>query len=163
MSARIASINVSDGGVPKRPVPVTRVTAHGLEGDRHRDSRHHGGPARALCLFAVERIEALAAEGHSIAAGTIGENITVAGLDWERVTPGNHYRIGDQVLLQITTYASPCSKIQAHFLGQDYPRVSQTRHPGWSRVYARVLATGDIRRGDPVIALTPDEARARLA
>ena len=44
------------------------------------------------------------------------------------------------------------------FKDGDYARVSQKRHPGWSRVYARVLATGSIRQGDPVRLL--DEAEA---
>jgi len=35
------------------------------------------------------------------------------------------------------------------FKGGDYTRVSQKRHPGWSRVYARVLVPGSIRQGDP--------------
>jgi MOSC domain-containing protein YiiM len=36
--------------------------------------------------------------------------------------------------------------------------VSQKRHPGWSRVYARVLATGSIRPGDPARLLEEVEA-----
>ena len=44
------------------------------------------------------------------------------------------------------------------FKDGDYARVSQKRDPGWSRVDARVLATGSIRQGDPVRLL--DEAEA---
>jgi len=37
---------VSQGGVPKRPVPEARVGAAGLAGDAQR-WKHHGGPQRA--------------------------------------------------------------------------------------------------------------------
>jgi len=39
--------------------------------------------------------------------------------------------------------------IMRAFKGGDFTRVSQKRHPGWSRVYARVLVPGRIRQGDP--------------
>ena len=83
-SGRIVQISVSPGGVPKRPVEPADVTAAGLAGDAQRDLEHHGGPDRALCLFSMELIRALQAEGHPIAPGHIGENLTVEGLDWER-------------------------------------------------------------------------------
>ena len=63
VKGRVVQINVSPGGVPKLPVASARVTLEGLEGDGHRDLEHHGGPERALCLFALEQIRALQAEG----------------------------------------------------------------------------------------------------
>jgi MOSC domain-containing protein YiiM len=56
MTGRLVSINLSNGGVPKRPVPECRVTESGLEGDRQRDLHFHGGPNRAVCLYPLERI-----------------------------------------------------------------------------------------------------------
>ena len=85
--ARIVQINLSAGGVPKHPVSSIRVTVMGLEGDAHRDRRRHGGPDRALCLFSHECIRTLQAEGHPITPGSIGENLTVAGIDWNEVVP----------------------------------------------------------------------------
>ena len=148
--ATIAQISVSAGGVPKLAVPAARVTELGLEGDAHRDMEHHGGPERALCLFALEHIRALQAEGHTVSPGAIGENLTVEGLDWERVTPGSRLELGDTVVIEITRYTSPCFNIQKNFVAGDISRVSQKRHPGWSRVYARVLKTGAIKQGDPI-------------
>ncbi len=152
MTARstIAQISISPGGVPKLPVPSARVTELGLEGDAHRDLEHHGGPERALCLFALEQIRALQAEGHPVAPGTIGENLTVEGLDWERVTPGSRLELGDGVVIEVTRYTSPCFNIKKSFADGDVSRVSQKRHPGSSRVYARVLETGAIKQGDVV-------------
>jgi MOSC domain-containing protein YiiM len=150
---RIVQINVSPGGVPKRPVPEARVTPFGLEGDGHRDAEHHGGVERALCLFALERIEALRAEGHPVAPGSLGENLTVAGLDWTAVGPGERFRLGPEVVIEVTRFTSPCQNVGGAFRGGEYSRVSQKRHPGWSRVYARVLEPGAIRAGDPVVRL----------
>jgi MOSC domain-containing protein YiiM len=163
MNGRIVQINVSPGEVPKRSVPRARVTRSGIEGDAHRDTEHHGGSDRALCLFSLERIEGLQAEGHPVEPGALGENLTISGLDWLRVQPGDFLRLGDEVLLQVTRFTSPCLSVQAAFLDGAYSRVSQKRHPGWSRVYARVLVPGEIAAGDPVERLTPTEVARHLA
>ena len=155
---RIAQLSVSPGGVPKLAVPEARVTSLGLEGDAHRDEKHHGGPERAVCLFSLEAIDALAAEGHAIEPGTIGENVTVEGIDWNLMTPGARLRLGDRVVLEVTRYTSPCFKIAPVFLGREYSRVSQKVHPGWSRVYTRVLVEGSLRAGDPIRLLSEREA-----
>jgi len=155
---RIAQLSVSPGGVPKRAVAEARVTRLGLEDDGHRDTEHHGGLDRALCLFPLEAIHALAAEGHAIVPGAIGENVTTEGLDWTRVVPGVHLLLGGRVLVQVTRYTSPCLGIAPMFQGHDYGRVSQKRYPGWSRVYARVLGEGRLRSNDPVRLLSELEA-----
>ena len=160
MSARIVQISVSRGGVPKTAVPEARVTVEGLEGDAQRDLEHHGGPERAVCIYALETIERLRAEGHSIVPGSIGENVTVQGLDWSALVPGSHVLLGATVLVQVTRYTSPCSNIKGSFRNGDSSRVSQKRHPGWSRVYTRVLAAGTIRAGDPVLLLEAYRAAA---
>jgi len=157
VNARIVQISVSAGGVPKTAVPTARVTVDGLEGDAHR-YRHHGGLERAVCLYPIEAIERLQTESHSIAPGSIGENVTVEGLDWSAVVPGRHVLLGEQVLLEVTRYTTPCRTITGVFKDGEVARVSQKAHPGWSRVCARVLIEGSIRRGDPVRLL--DAVRA---
>ena len=145
----IVQVNVSDGGVPKRAVPEARIDQQGLAGDRQRDLRYHGGPDRAIVLFSLDVIRALQREGHPIAPGTTGENLTVSGLDWNAVVPGTQVQIGE-VQLEVTKYTSPCEKIAGAFADCDFTRISQKRHAGWSRVSARVLAGGLVRMGDPV-------------
>ncbi len=156
MNGTIVQISVSAGGVPKMAINPARVTQSGVDGDRHRDTENHGGPERAVCLYALEQIQALRAEGHAIVPGSLGENVTVQGLDWSLVTPGRRLLLGEEVLLEITRYTSPCSNIRPVFQDGEFARVSQKRHPGWSRVYARVLRPGTLRRGDPV-ALLPED------
>ena len=87
-------------------------------------------------------------------AGTLGENVTVEGLDWAAIAPGARLQLADEVLLEITRYTTPCVNIRAAFVGGDFARVSQKRHPGFSRVYARVVREGIIRTGDPVRLVT---------
>lgn len=154
---RVVRVNVSPGGVPKLPTAAAHVTREGLAGDGHRDAEHHGGPERAVCLYALEAIEALRREGHPIAPGSLGENLTVQGLDWAAITPGTILSVGEEAVLQVTRYTSPCGNIRLAFVGGDYARVSQKRHPGWSRVYARVLHEGTVRQGDAVRVLSPAE------
>ena len=148
-TGRIVQISISPGGVPKLPVDAVRITLGGLDGDAHRDREHHGGPDRAVCLYSMDAIRALVAEGHVVAPGTLGENVTLEGLDWSRVEPGARLLLGATVVLQVTRYTSPCFNIKAAFVGGEFARVSQKRHPGWSRVYARVLRDGTIQTGDP--------------
>jgi MOSC domain-containing protein YiiM len=125
-----------------------------VAGDKQRDLRSHGGPTRAVSIFALERIAALRAEGHPITPGSTGENLTVSGLIWEALKVGDRMRVGDWVELEITGYTTPCSNIAESFAAGEFSRISQKLHPGWSRLYARVLAPGEVRPGD-VIELTP--------
>ena len=155
---RIVQISISAGGVPKRPVDEARVTTDGLDGDVHRNSRYHGGPDRALCLYSIERIRALAAEGHPILPGSIGENVTIEGLEWSDVEPGTRMRLGERVVIEVTRYTTPCFNITSSFADGDYSRVSHKQQPGSSRVYARVLTEGVIRRNDRVRLLKDDLA-----
>jgi len=151
-TGRVVSVNVnSRGGVPKAAVPAAELTVEGVRGDKQRDRRFHGGPTRAVSLFALERIEALRAEGHPISPGSTGENLTVSGIDWGEVAVGDRLRVGDWVELEITGYAAPCNNIAESFAGEAFKRISQKLHPGWSRLYARVLSEGEVRPGDVVI------------
>ena len=140
----------SGGGVPKLPIVEADVTELGIVGDAQNDTKNHGGPERALCLFAIEVIEALAAEGHAMAAGATGENITTRGLDWELVIPGARLRLGSEVLIEVTRYTTPCYKNARWFMEGDFNRMHQNLFPGSSRVYARVLRGGHLRAGDPI-------------
>jgi MOSC domain-containing protein YiiM len=146
---QVHQINLSKGGVPKLPIDTAEVDESGVIGDVQADRVHHGHPEQALCLYSLEVIERLRAEGHQIAAGSAGENITVSGLDWADVVPGRRLAIG-QVRAEVTGYATPCAKNAQWFQDGKFSRMHQSKHPGDSRVYARVLTGGKIATGDPV-------------
>ena len=154
MEGRIFQLNVSKGGVPKFAVREALLTPEGLEGDRQRDRRFHGGPQRALCLFALERILELQDEGHPIFPGSAGENLTAVGLDWSRLTPGARLALGHEAVVEITGYTAPCKKIAASFIGGEFKRISQKVRPGHSRLYARVLRPGRLAVGLKVSLLS---------
>ena len=151
--ACIHRINLSPGGVPKTPVADATVSVLGIDGDQQRYLRYHGGPKRAVCLFALELIKRLQQEGHPIFPGSTGENITTAGLDWNLLSPGTKLKLGDDVTLEITSYTAPCKNISGSFAGEDFKRISQKLHPGESRLYARVLNEGRIKTGDIITVL----------
>lgn len=155
---RIFQLNLSNGGVPKLAAREALLTPEGLEGDRQRDRRYHGGPERALCLYALERVLELQAEGHPIFPGSVGENVTVSGLDWARLAPGSRLALGGEALVEVTSYTSPCKKIAASFRGGDFKRISQKVHPGDSRLYARVLRPGRLAVGQGVRVLEAGDA-----
>jgi MOSC domain-containing protein YiiM len=146
----IHQLNCSGGGVPKLPVAEAHLTATGLDRDRQRYPIIHGGRERALCLYSLEVIQALQAEGHSIYPGSIGENVTVAGLDWSQLAPGCRLALGDEVVVEISSYANPCRNIRESFGDGKFKRVSQKQHAGESRLYARVLSTGRLAVGQTV-------------
>ena len=150
LTGSVAAINISNGGVPKGRVSGAQVSRSGLEKDAQDDKEHHGGPERAVCLYSLERIRSLQTEGHPIDIGTAGENVTVEGIDWDRIVPGVTIKIGDQVLLEVASFTNPCKTIRASFIAGEFIRIAQKLHPGWSRVYARVIREGQIRFGDPV-------------
>lgn len=146
---RVVQVNVSPGGVPKRAVSQAWIGTRGLEGDAQRDLRFHGGPDRAVCLLSLEVIEALRAEGHPIAPGTAGENLTIAGVNWASLVPGTVLQVGEAEL-EIASYTAPCKTIRGSFAKGDFKRLSQVVHPGWSRLYARVVREGVVKPGDGV-------------
>jgi len=151
----IVQVSVSPGGVPKRAVLQAQVGTLGLDGDDHAHPDIHGGPERAVCLYAIERIEALAAEGHPIGPGSAGENVTTRGVDWAAVVPGTRLRLGDTLVLEISAYTPPCKTNARWFKHGDFNRMNQKLFPGWSRTYARVITPGLIRPGDAVELLRP--------
>ena len=152
MSARILSINISGGGVPKPAVTEAVLGPLGLSGDDHDDKVDHGGPDRALCIYSIERIRVLQAEGHPVSPGSMGENLTLEGLDTASLKPGDRLAIGETEV-ELTMFASPCRTIRGSFADGGFSRVLEQQHPGDSRLYARVLRGGTLRPGDAVSRL----------
>ena len=154
---RIHQINIWRGGVPKLPIEQATVTSEGIVGDYQRDQRSHGGPTRALCLFTLEEIHRLQAEGHPIFSGSVGENITLEGIDHASLATGTRLTLGDEVEIELTSYAMPCKNITESFADGDFTRISQKLHPGESRIYARVLRGGTLTPGQPVRLIDQSE------
>lgn len=150
MTARIFQLNRSPGGVPKLPVREVHIGALGLDGDRHAHPKVHGGPERAVCLFSLELIQALQAEGHAIFPGSTGENVTISGLTGTVLAPGVRLQLGDEVILAITRDTDPCKLIAGSFIDGAFRRLDHKLHPGTTRWYARVEREGRVRIGQAI-------------
>lgn len=147
----LARIGTSGGGVPKQSRTEVEVDDDGLVGDEQANRLDHGRPWQALCLWSVEVIDALAAEGHPVGPGACGENLLVAGVDWSQMHPGVRLRVGDQVVVEVSGPADPCRTIGAAFTGGRFDRLDHRRHPGWSRHYGWVRTGGTVHTGAAVV------------
>ena len=155
---RIFQLSCSKGGVPKLAVREAVLTETGLESDEQRDLRFHGGPERALCLFPLELILELQAEGPPVFPGSVGENLTVVGIEWKTLGEGARLALGDEVVIEISGYAAPCKTLIDSFRDGEFKRISQKLRPGDSRLYARVIRTGRLAVGQPVKLLNGSES-----
>lgn len=163
---RLLHVNVSDGGVPKLPVEAARVARYGVEGDRQREVTVHGGPHRAVSILGIEAIRRIAVEGHPIAPGTTGENLTTEGFDVSTLAPGTRLSIGAEVVLEISQPANPCRTIRHSFADLRFGRLSIRTNEADSRMYARVVREGTVRPGDHILLEMPvddDAARFQVA
>ncbi|HXI81038.1 MAG TPA: GNAT family N-acetyltransferase [Verrucomicrobiae bacterium] len=151
----VLQVNVSPGGVPKHPVDRAWVGRLGLDGDAHQHHTVHGGPHRAVALFAMEAIERVQADGHPIEPGSVGENLTTAGIELARLEAGTRLAVGETLLLELSGPANPCDVIKGAFRAGKSGRISILTHPDDTRMYARVLAEGEVRPGDAIRVLPP--------
>jgi MOSC domain-containing protein YiiM len=147
MTARIVQLSASKGGVPKLAIRQARATTRGLDVDKQKYRKIHGGPERALCLFSLEVLLKLQAEGHPIFPGSTGENVLISGLDWATLAPMARLAFGDEVVVELTRTATPCKTIAESFTDRDFNRLGRPDEMRW---YSRVLAEGELRVGMPV-------------
>lgn len=169
-------------GIDKRPVdgPV-RLERLGVQGDAVLDTEHHGGPDKAVYVYAAEDLRWWAGMlGRELPPGAFGENLTTEGLDVTGAVVGERWRIGgpDGPLLEVRQPRIPCSTFQRHLDERAWVR-RFTDH-GAPGAYCAVLEEGAVRAGDTIDVVhvpghgvtlgevflpreTDDAARARLA
>jgi MOSC domain-containing protein YiiM len=149
----VHQVSVSLGGIPKLPVEGARVGRLGLEGDGHGEPEPiHGGPDRAVCLYCVEAIARVRADGHTAFPGSFGENLTLGGIDWSALAAGDRLAVGDDgLVIELTTYVTPCTSLRDYFRDGRFARISHKVHPEDARWYARVLVEGSVAPGDRVL------------
>ncbi len=139
----VVSVNVSAGGIPKRPIDVGRVTTRGLDGDGH-DHDKHNTPLQAISLLGVENLDDLRGKGFDVGPGTMGENLTVRGLDVEGLEPGDRLHLSGGVELEFTKARKPC-----YVLDAIDPRLKEVT-VGRTGGYAKVTTPGEIRPGETI-------------
>ena len=161
MHGRIVQINVSRGGVPKKPIATATVGPLGIAGDEHAHPEFHGGPRKALLLIASEVIQTLKAEDWPLFNGALGENLTTSGLDHKSWRSGMRFRVGE-VEIELTTPRHPCATLNPYGRGiqkrifDELVKAGDPRSPHWGEAgfYACVHRGGHIRNGDIIESLT---------
>lgn len=161
----------------KEPVEVVRlVEGHGVEGDSHAGatvqhrSRKRWRPQdpnlRQVHLIGGELLEELAALGHPVQPGLLGENVTTSGVDLLALPTGTVLRLGAEAELEVTGLRNPCVQIDrfspgllAEVVGRDGAG-EVVRRAG---VMAVVRRSGEVRAGDALDVVLPPEPHTPLA
>ncbi|MDO4904630.1 MAG: MOSC domain-containing protein [Lautropia sp.] len=152
-------------GIRKHRIPdAVEIGIEGVMGDDIFDRRFHGGPDRALNIFAQEvyaHLQAVfPAPEEPWQAGGFGENFSTLGLLDAEVRIGDVYRTGG-VIWQVSQPRSPCWKLNARFgIDRLSRHVQEERLTGW---YARVLQPGRVQAGEPIELLERDRDACTIA
>lgn len=133
---------------------VIAVEGQGLIGDEQGDRTVHGGPDKAVHLYAWAHYAAWRRELPGVRvlddAGAFGENFSVEGLDESSVCIGDRWCVGSAVL-EVSQGRQPCWKLNHRFgVGDMAARVQQSLRAGW---YCRVLQTGTVAAGDEMLLM----------
>jgi len=158
-------LSVGDRSVPsgifKTPVHGSvRVRTLNLDGDRQADLTVHGGQYKAVHLYPSEHYPFWQQElGQQLEWGSLGENLTTAGITEENVCAGDHLQIGS-VLLQVTQPRLPCFKLAAKFQRDDIIETFvNSRKTGF---YTRVVHEGSLQAGDSIVLLERDRVKLSI-
>lgn len=157
MHGTVVQLSVSNGGVPKYAVPEARVDRLGMEGDRQAHPKFHGGPLQALLLICAEAVDELRERGWPLVYGSLGENVTIRGLDRRLVRVGQRYRLGGAVV-EVTKLRQPCHQLDSYGKGiqkevwDSLVKAGNPDTPRWGLAgfYVSVALPGLITTGDAV-------------
>ncbi len=105
--AKVLSVNVSKGGIPKLPVESCTVLFDGLVGDG-RDHDKHISKDRAVSLIDREILDQLSAEGYKVSPGAVGENLTVEHLNVQALEPRDCLVFSGGVVVELVEGRRPC-------------------------------------------------------
>jgi MOSC domain-containing protein YiiM len=120
-----------------------------LVGDAQADLKNHGGPDKAVLVYAAAHYADWRKElgWADFPYGAFAENFTVDGLDEWTVCIGDTYAIGE-AFVQVSQPRQPCWKISRRWGREDLmARVVATGRTGW---YLRVLTEGYVEPGMPM-------------
>jgi len=144
MQGNIVQINVSNGGMPKLPVPEAEVHRLGLGNDVHAHPHIHGGPNKAVLIITEEGIDELKSQGFPVYPGAMGENLTLAGVAENELWIGDVLRFpGCQ--LAVSEPRFPCFKFNAAMGFRHAAKLMI--ESAWCGTYLAVRVPGTIAAG----------------
>lgn len=147
-SPYVVTVSISTGGIPKRPILAGLLAKVGFVGDGHCHAEHIRED-RAVSLLDHEILQRLGEEGFPLGPGTVGENLSVAGLRVQQMHPGTRLRI-DQVILELQHPRKP-----GDALNTIDPGLKDAMH-GRCGYMASVIREGWIRPGMQIEVLTEE-------
>jgi MOSC domain-containing protein YiiM len=158
MTGSVVQVSVSRGGVPKRKVEQAEFTPQGVAGDSYSHPSIHGGLQQAVLIISAEGTRELAAQGFALYPGALGENLTTAGIDRKQWRAGQRWRVGPDVILELTKLREPCKSIGVYGPGiqaavfDTLANHGDPSSPKWGLggFYAAVVQAGIVRAGDEV-------------
>ncbi len=135
--------------------PVTEpvwVSKTGLTGDGQADTKHHGGPEKAVFAYSLENYSYWQKELGipDMTSGGMGENFVVEHVKEEGISIGDTFQIGEAVV-QVSQPRQPCWKPARRFRVKTLALLLQnTGRTGW---YFRVLKEGAVEEGQTFILI----------
>jgi hypothetical protein len=151
---------------------IILVEGHGVEGDAHAGAfvRHRFlarrqprlPNLRQVHLIPSELFATLSDAGFPVAAGELGENITTAGLDLERMPLGTLIELGPAAVIELTGLRTPCVLIDRFRSGLKRQVLSSAESgpPFKSGVLGVVRTGGTVAAGDAArVRLPPSSLR----
>jgi MOSC domain-containing protein YiiM len=142
----------SDGPVRVRAPGARGTGLTGLVGDRVFAVDVHGGDDQAVYAYAREDLDAWEPDlDRRLPNGVFGENLTTSGLDVTGALIGERWRVGDDVVLEVSRPRIPCNTFAEWMRRQGWiKRFTARAVPG---AYLRVVTEGEIRTGDAVTVI----------
>jgi len=137
-------------GIFKKPTAQrVNVLETSLHGDQQVDLKNHGGSDKAVYGFAAEHYNFWREELAKpyLKFGQFGENLTISGLDEDRLCIGDRIKIND-CILEITQPRVPCFKLGIALEQKDMPK--RFIQHGATGIYFRVIQQGTISVHDSV-------------
>ena len=133
----------------RAPGPKTSGLGSGLVGDFIGDGKHHGGDGQAVYAFQREDLDEWERRlERALPNGFFGENLTTLGLEINDARIGERWRVGPQVVLQVTAPRIPCATFRGWMGEKGWAKTfTAAGRPG---AYLSVIASGTIRLGDPI-------------
>lgn len=157
-------------GIHKRPVEGAVSVFHpsegksGVDGDFIGDPDNHGGQDQAVYAFQREDLDRWQeVKEREFPNGAFGENLTTSGIDVNEALIGEQWRIGDEVVLEVTGPRIPCRTFRGVIKEPRWIKeFTQDSRPG---AYLRVVTPGRVQAGDAieVIHLPPHDITVSVA